>query len=142
MRLTLPLHISSCVVVLLSSVPLEAQPPSVWDGVYTAEQAARGAPLYVGECAECHGEDLAGLDMAPALVGEEFLYNWDGLPLGDLFERLRVSMPQADPASVSRQDKADILAYMLEAAGYPPGDEELPRRARAMRDLLLLVLQP
>jgi len=27
---------------------------SVWDGVYTAEQAKRGQPLYVKSCGSCH----------------------------------------------------------------------------------------
>lgn len=119
-----------------------AQTTSIWDGVYTSEQARRGEPLYVAECAECHGDDLAGLDMAPALAGEEFLYNWEGLSLGDLFERLRISMPQGDPRSVSGQEKADILAYMLEAAGLPAGDTELARRTDALRDVSIVAVQP
>ena len=79
------------------------QVQSVWDGVYTVEQAQRGAPLYQQSCAECHGPDLAGGEMSPGLVGGEFVWNWNGLSVGDLFERLRVSMPQGEPNSVSRQ---------------------------------------
>ena len=126
-------------IVTAIGVMAARQPASVWDGVYTAEQARRGEPLYAAECAECHGDDLAGLDMAPALVGQEFLYTWDGLALGDLFERLRISMPQGDPTSVGRQEKADILAYMLEAGGYPPGDTELSPRGRDLAGVLLSV---
>lgn len=118
------------------------QATSVWDGVYTEAQARRGEPLYVAECAECHGDDLVGLDMAPALVGEEFLYTWHGLALGDLFERLRISMPQAAPNSVSRSDKADILAYMLEANGLPPGEAELASRASELAGVAILAERP
>ena len=32
---------------------------SVWDGVYTKEQAHRGQTVYGQECAKCHGENLA-----------------------------------------------------------------------------------
>ena len=102
---------------------------TVWDGVYTAEQARRGAEAYEEACAECHGADLGGGDMAPGLAGVEFVYNWHGFSARDLFERLRVSMPPDQPNRVSRQAKADILAFMLEANGMPAGDAELASRA-------------
>ena len=106
-----------------------AQGRTVWDGVYTADQARRGAEAYAQACAECHGADLGGGDMAPGLAGVEFVYNWHGFSARDLFERLRVSMPPDRPNRVSRQDKADILAFMLEANGMPAGDAELASRA-------------
>ena len=105
-----------------------AQGRTVWDGVYTAEQARRGAEAYERACAECHGADLGGGDMAPGLAGVEFVYNWHGFSARDLFERLRVSMPPDQPNRVSRQEKADILAFMLEANGMPAGDTELASR--------------
>ncbi len=101
---------------------------TVWDGVYTAEQARRGAEAYEQACAECHGADLGGGDMAPGLAGVQFVYNWHGFSARDLFERLRVSMPPDQPNRVSRQEKADILAFMLAANGMPAGDTELTSR--------------
>jgi len=41
---------------------------SVWDGVYTAGQAARGDALWADKCSKCHGPDMTGGD-APSLVG-------------------------------------------------------------------------
>jgi mono/diheme cytochrome c family protein len=73
---------------------LAQQALSIWDGVYTEEQAKRGEPLYTATCASCHGPDLSGGEMAPGLTGGEFRSDWDGLSVGDLFERTRVSMPQ------------------------------------------------
>lgn len=102
---------------------------TVWDGVYTADQARRGAEVYERSCAECHGAELGGGDMAPGLVGVEFVYNWHGFSARDLFERLRVSMPPDRPARVSRQEKADVLAFIFEANGMPAGDAELAARA-------------
>ena len=102
---------------------------TVWDGVFTADQARRGAEAYERSCAECHGPDLGGGDMAPSLAGVEFVYNWHGFSAGDLFERLRVSMPPAQPNSVSRQEKADILAFIFEQNGMPAGETELASRA-------------
>ena len=119
-----------------------AQERTVWDGVYTEAQSRRGGPLYQTECSECHGPAMEGIDMAPGLAGGDFVWNWDGLTLGDLFERIRISMPQADPTSVSRAQKADILAYMLEMSGYPAGDTELSTRARDLNRVTFHALQP
>ena len=80
--------------------------------------------------------------MAPGLAGGDFVWNWDGLRLDDLFERIRISMPQADPTSVSRAEKADIMAYMLETSGFPPGDTELSTRARELNRVTLRALEP
>ena len=118
------------------------QAQSVWDGVYTAAQARRGAPLYQQSCAECHGPDLAGGETAPGLDGGEFVWNWNGLSVGDLFERVRVSMPQGLPGSVSRQEKADILAFMFEANGFPAGDTELANRTAMLAGISFLAAPP
>jgi len=98
---------------------------SVWDGVYTDEQAKRGQPLYNKHCASCHGDQLSGGEQAPPLAGGEFLSNWDGLPLGDLFERIRRSMPQDHPGILSRQENSDVLSYMLAVNRFPVGKTEL-----------------
>ncbi len=111
---------------------------TVWDGVFTAEQAGRGAEAYERACAECHGTDLGGGDMAPSLAGVEFLYNWHGFSARDLFERLRVSMPPAQPNSVSRQEKADILAFMFESNGFPAGEAELASRTAQLAAIQFL----
>src|SRR5205807_9097952 len=66
-----------------------ARPHSVWDGVYTDEQARRGEPLYHLRCAQCHGDKLTGGESAPPLTGGQFLSNWNGLTLDVLFERIR-----------------------------------------------------
>src|SRR5262249_39065529 len=90
-----------------------SQTRSVWDGVYTKEQAGRGDKLYKNQCAACYGATLSGGEAAPPLAGGEFLSNWNGLSLGDLFERIRVSMPQDHPGRLSREQNAEILSYML-----------------------------
>ena len=115
---------------------------TVWDGVYTVEQAQRGAVLYVEACAECHGPDLSGGEMAPGLAGGEFAWNWNGLSVGDLFERLRISMPQGVPGSVNRQDKADILAYMFEMNGFPAGESELATRTAPLAGIAFAAEPP
>ena len=111
------------------------QAQSVWDGIYTEEQAERGELLYAQKCAECHGSDLEGLELTPSLVGGEFVWAWNGLSVGDLFERLRVSMPDGNPRSVSRQQKADILAFILSLNEFPVGEKELASRTEQLTQI-------
>jgi mono/diheme cytochrome c family protein len=116
---------------------LEAQPPtkSVWDGIYTEEQATRGKALYSTECASCHGAELTGGEMAPGLAGGEFISGWDGLTVGDLFERIRISMPQNAPGSLSGQQNADILAFMFSVNKFPAGSTDLPKEAGILKQI-------
>ena len=93
-----------------------------WDGVYTIDQAKRGEKLYAEKCSSCHGPDMNGGEMAPGLTGGEFTSNWNDLSLGYLFERMSISMNQNAPRSLSRQDNADIMSYILNTRNYPPGN--------------------
>lgn len=115
---------------------------SQWDGVYTAEQAKRGEALYGQYCASCHGPDLAGGEMAPGLTGGEFSSNWNDLSLGELFDRIRISMPQNAPGSLSRQQNADILSYMLAKAAVPAGQAELPTQSEVLGGIKFLASKP
>jgi len=115
---------------------------SQWDRVYSLPQAKRGETLYVQNCAACHAVDLTGGEIAPALTGGEFAATWNELTLGDLFERIRVSMPQNDPTSLSRAQKADILAYVLFKGSYPDGEAELPSQTEVLRTISFLAMKP
>ena len=111
-----------------------AKPRSVWDGVYTEEQAKRGETLYARECASCHRNDTGG-EEASALAGPAFLANWDGLTVGDLYERIRVSMPPSNPRRLSRRQITDILGHLMKANGFPAGKTELAQEAEAMKQV-------
>ena len=74
--------------------------------------------------------------MTPALTGGAFMANWDGLTLGDLFDRIRISMPADRPGSLSRQEDADVIAYILQFNQFPAGKEELPREVLALKQIL------
>jgi hypothetical protein len=80
--------------------------------------------------------------MAPPLAGAEFGANWNGLTLGDLFERMRMSMPQNDPGSLSRQQNADVLAYRLGYGDFPAGNTELPRETEVLKQIRFEALKP
>ena len=111
------------------------QSKSVWDGVFTKEQAERGAAAYKTACSECHGNDLAGDGFAPALAGSEFMGNWNDLSVGDLFERIRVSMPPSGPSSVTPAQKADIVAHLLNNSKFPVGSTELEAKTEALKGI-------
>ena len=111
------------------------QSKSVWDGVFTKEQAERGAATYKTACSECHGNDLAGDGFAPALSGAEFMGNWNDLSVGDLFERIRISMPPSGPTSVTPEAKTDILAHIFNFNKYPVGTTELEPKMEVLKTI-------
>ena len=122
-------------VLLVACAALAQTGRSVWDGVYTDAQAKRGSELYAKECASCHGTELSGGEEAPPLSGGGFTSNWNGLTVGDLFERTRTTMPQNEPGRVSRQQHADILAYILSVNRFPAGKAELEPKTEVLRGI-------
>ncbi|MGZ5926293.1 MAG: c-type cytochrome [Rhizomicrobium sp.] len=106
---------------------------SVLDGVYTEAQAERGSTQFAQNCSACHGAGLNGNGEAPALVGAEFISDWAGLTLGELFDRIRNTMPQDNPGKLSRDQYADILSFVLKANGYPAGQKEMDRRSEYLK---------
>ena len=109
---------------------------TTWDGVYSEAQAKRGEAAFVEACANCHGRTLEGADMTPGLTGGGFMANWDGLTVGDLFERIRISMPADRPGTLTRQENTDIIAYILRFNQFPSGKEELPREVQVLKQIL------
>jgi mono/diheme cytochrome c family protein len=110
---------------ITSGVSVWAQATSQWSGVYSADQAGRGEKVFQDKCASCHAPDASGGD-APALKGNEFAVNWNDLSLGDLYDRIHVSMPMDAPGTLKPEQVADILAYLLKSGNYPAGQTELP----------------
>ena len=127
-------------------------PASVWAGVYTEQQAKRGAALYKQECAACHGDALEGnaqteraqkLErMLPPLSGDVFKGNWNGRPLSDLFDKMKKTMPRDDPGKISLSQNADILAYMLKFNDFPSGKAELPADPSLLTETLFEAVKP
>jgi quinoprotein glucose dehydrogenase len=102
--------------VLLSSAQ-EEETRSVQSGVYTGEQADRGAALFENTCASCHEPEEFG--------DGSYLDGWAGQTAHDLIEHIRATMPQDNPGSLKRQEYVDIVAYMFRSNGCPPGDAEM-----------------
>jgi mono/diheme cytochrome c family protein len=115
---------------------------SVWDGVYTEEQAKRGEELYQKECASCHRDTLIGGGGAAPLTGGTFLSDWNGLTVGDLFDRIRKTMPQGSPGKLTKQQDADILAYLLSFNKFPAGKTELQKQVEFLREIRFEATKP
>jgi S-disulfanyl-L-cysteine oxidoreductase SoxD len=133
-----------CFVVVLVARAQEtaATSRSVWDGVYTEEQAKRGEEFYRKECASCHGDTLVGGGGAAPLTGGAFLSNWNGLTVGDLFDRIRKTMPQGSLGKLTKQQDTDILAYLLSFNKFPAGKTELQKQVEFLREIRFEATKP
>jgi mono/diheme cytochrome c family protein len=108
---------------LWNASPAAAQSrKTIWDGVFSAEQAARGKTIFAAACAGCHGADLNGVN-GPALKTDVFLNHWMEGSLDALFARVK-SMPP-NRANLDDGTYVDLLAYLLDANAFPPGAQEL-----------------
>jgi len=122
--------VTSLCLLLVAGITLQppssAQSPvSIWDGIYSEDQAQRGAEQYRARCASCHSADLRGNSNSPSLLGMSFMFVWEGRNLGELFEKMRTEMPTDQPGSLSAQAYVDVLAFILASNQFPAGDGEL-----------------
>ena len=109
---------------------------SASSGIYTAAQAARGGTLFQSKCAACHNADLSGSGTAPALAGPDFLANWVGQPIAALFDSIHTSMPSDNPGTLSAQQVADLIAFILSSNQYRAGQTEIPTDADHLTHIL------
>jgi mono/diheme cytochrome c family protein len=108
----------------LATAQTSAPRRTVWDGVYTESQAARGVIAFGQSCSGCHA--LASAGKAP-LVGEPFWKSFAQKTVGDLLEFVSANMPNGNPRSLSESTYGDIVALMLKSNGFPAGTTELGR---------------
>jgi mono/diheme cytochrome c family protein len=109
---------------------------TVWDAVYSEQQAGRGQTVYNSRCARCHGDALLGGENAPALVDRDFLEKWNGKSLASFVGRIRITMPSDGPGKLSRQQCTDIAAFLLSANNFPAGDGDLTTDADTLNEIL------
>src|SRR6266699_3153399 len=118
---------------------------------YSAGQANRGKVLYSQYCSKCHLDNLRGncpagnvsvsspyvcasRGSAPPLVGDAFMQRW--YSAGDLYARIRWSMPADNVGGLSADDNLAILAYVLQSNGLGSG-KELREDVSAMKGMVL-----
>src|SRR3954462_9865873 len=111
---------------------------SIWDGVFSAEQVARGKKSYAAACGDCHGDELEGDGKkALPLKGEAFRKNWTNKTMHKLIDSTWRTMPPDDPRTLSRELCTDVTAYILSENGYPTGKTALAVNAPDLRQLVI-----
>ena len=112
------------------AAPAQTTTPSrrtIWDGVYTAEQADRGLLAIGGKCAACH-------TMAE-WTADVFLERWAGRPLLVLYDTTRLTMPVEAPGTLTRQEYADIVAAILRLNKAAAGKTPLPSDIEGLKQI-------
>ena len=123
-------HLLASVVIVGAgqASPAGAAGASVWDGVFTAAQAARGRGFFTEHCAMCHGGDLRGGE-AKALVDRQFWTDWQETTVDYMLGQIRKNMPFSEDGSLAgtlgEATYVDIVAHILNTNGFPAGQREL-----------------
>jgi len=99
-------------------IVLQAPSKSVWDGVYTDDQATRGEKALSDNCEGCH--------MKSDFSGKDFLNTWNGQTAFALFDNIKTNMPMDSPGKLTKEAYADIVAFMFKSNSFPSGKDELP----------------
>jgi quinoprotein glucose dehydrogenase len=106
-------------------------------GVYTEEQVTQGSVLYTNHCGACHGTDLRGTEGGNTLIGERFIVKWQDKTLGELFELTKATMPKSNPHSLDDASYSSLLAFVLNANGFPSGDFALSSKQDELQNILV-----
>ena len=116
--------ITAALIVWVTALTHAQGARTVRDGVYSDAQAARGQAIYQKQCASCHGQKLEGLQ-GPPLVADAFLSRWHTQPLSDLAVKIRHTMPVGAPGTLTPQQSADLVAFILKSGNFPAGKSDL-----------------
>ena len=133
----LAVGILACLGSSIRSVRAADEQKTTMDGVYTADQAARGKAQYTQNCANCHMDDLSGSGQALPLAGDAFTETWEGQTVDDLFELIHNTMPQDKPGTLSPEVTVDVISYLLQYNKFPSGKAELANDPSALKSILI-----
>jgi S-disulfanyl-L-cysteine oxidoreductase SoxD len=126
------LTVGTVVAVNAASRVLAQAGTSVNDGVFSAAQAMRGAMVYSDNCAVCHDPKLIG-GIGPELAGMDFVANWKDKTVGDLFDKIKTTMPASAPGTLTPEQTADVLSFVLSSNQYPGGAADMGTDSAALR---------
>jgi cytochrome c5 len=115
---------------------------SIWDGVFTADQAMRGKQVAAAVCSRCHGPRLDGAHgpdqpEAPPIARYTFLSKWDGQTVDSLLGFVKSAMPPQSPGSLTDQQYIDVISYMFQLSNAPAGQAELKPDPAALAGVVI-----
>jgi len=109
---------------------------TIWSGVYTDTQAAKGESIYAEFCSKCHASNLQGgnFDGAPPLKGDKFLDNWREDNLKSLFTKILTTMPRQNASKVLSEDETiALMSYIFKGNEFPTGTELSTKNLEAIQ---------
>lgn len=110
---------------------------STRDGVYTAEQAQLGKAIYQSRCAMCHGDALEGVGANSPLAGNAFFDKWADQTVADLFMKTITTMPATGPGSLTPEETARLLSYLLSVNKLKAGKQNLSTNPQILESIRL-----
>lgn len=112
----------------LARAAQEPAKKTVWDGVFTTEQADRGATTFGITCARCHGPKLEG-NNAKALTGDVFWRDFQSRTVDYLLNYMSKNMPNDAPGTLSPVTYLELTAFILSRNEFPAGTADLTAAA-------------
>lgn len=119
----------ACALILVAASPLAAQEPVPTDTSAIARQVDVGGQWFRSVCVDCHADNLSDAD---------FRAKWNGRTAYDLFDRMRNSMPDSDPGSLTPETYAALTAYLIKLNGLPVGTAVLAADSASLAPIKLV----
>jgi len=122
-------------LALAVSVVIAANGQAPAGALYTLAQADAGEVLYDEQCVSCHGTLSAFFPEMAALLGDHTFRQREGRSIGELFQLIQEEMPQDAPGSLSNDETATLVAFILAGNRFPAGDTALSNDLEALNDI-------
>ena len=120
--------ITVAAVIVVHEPDAAAQTKSVWDGVYTQQQAARGAASFTASCARCHSAEPNEGERRP-LAGKAFWASFRESTVDRLLDYVSKNMPNGAGGTLDAGTYADLVAFILSRNELPAGAAELTKES-------------
>ena len=104
---------------------------------FTAAQAESGQAKYKEVCQICHGSSLANGQFGTPLRGSFFRDKWKGKSLGELQQFMYEKMPPDKVMSLTPDQHADLLAFILSRNDMMPGETPLSSEIKSNNAVML-----
>ena len=101
---------------------------------YTSSQADSGKAIYGQQCIACHGANLDNGELGPPLSGQEFSQKWGNHRLDELFDYISTKMPSSAPGSLTPEQVANLLAYMMQRTEWSQAQSR-PEDSAALKNI-------